>query len=132
LALVGLEGDWAGQYQAQKASIVLPPNVRDRGFEADDGRIAAGPGSVELTISRGGLVRGKVLGSLGVGVLSGRAEDGALRTKLDPEDPRAPNAMSGTLVGVIRGDAILGKIAAAGPDATVVREASIELARKKN
>jgi hypothetical protein len=126
-----LEGFWEAHYEAKKANVFLPAKVKDKGFEADDGKVASGPGSVEIVISSTGAVRGKVTGALGAGVLLGRAEDGALRTQLNPVDPRAPNAMTGTVVGLVKGDVILGKIAVAGPDATVVREAGIELRRQK-
>lgn len=123
-------GTWEGRYDAKKGAVTLPPKVKDKALAADDGKAASGPGSVEITIGEGGEVRGKAKGALGASTITGKVEDGMLRASLAPEDPRAADAMFGVLVGTIKDDAIHGEIHVAGPDATVVRESTIELKRK--
>ena len=116
----GLEGAWTGDYRAQKATVVLG-NPRDGALT---GRCRAP--RCALPCSSTGVVRGKVFGSLGVGILSWYGR-GRRRAPTRSSIPRAPNSMAGTLIGIVKGDVILGKIAAAGPDATVVREGQFEL-----
>jgi hypothetical protein len=91
-----------------------------------------GAGKVELTISADGDVRGKASGALGNATLTGRADEGsaALRASWFPDDPTAPNAMTGVLIGFLKGGVVAAEIRVAGPDATLVRESKIELKRK--
>ncbi|APR84129.1 Hypothetical protein A7982_09478 [Minicystis rosea] len=126
----GLTGAWEGSYEAKKGTVSLPPKVKDKALAADDGKKAAGPGTVEITIGPEGDVRGKLKGALGGGVITGKAEGAMLSTSVSPDDPRAPDAMFGVLVGTIKGDVIEGVIRVAGPDATIVREAPVTLKHK--
>jgi hypothetical protein len=123
-----LAGTWEAAYDAKKGSLDLPPKVKDPG--RDDGKTAVGPGKLELTIAANGDVHGKGTGALGASTLTGRAEGGTLRATLLPDDPRAQNAMTGVLIGLIKGDVIRGEIHVAGPDGTMVREAQVELKKK--
>jgi hypothetical protein len=125
-----LAGTWEGRYEAKKGSVGLPPKVKDKALEADDGRVAAGAGTVTLTVTADGELRGTGSGALGACTFTGKIEDGTLRATMSPEDPRAPGAMTGILVGALKGDAIQGEIKAAGRDGTLVREAAIELKKK--
>ena len=125
-----LAGTWEGSYDAKKASVSLPPKVKDKGLAGDNGKTAVGAGSIELFIGQNGEVRGKGRGALGACTLTGRAEEGMVRATLMPDDPRAEGAMTGVLVGALKGDAIHGELHVAGPDATLVREATIELKKK--
>jgi hypothetical protein len=118
---------WEGRYEAKKGVVTLPPKVKDKALAADDGKALAGPGTLELTITAGGEVRGKVRGALGACSISGRVDEGILRASVQPDDPRAPSAMTGWLTGTVTGEAIRGELHVSGPDATVVREASVEL-----
>ena len=129
-ANAGPAGTWEGTYEAKKGAVSLPPKVKDKALAADDGKKAAGPGTVEITIGAEGDVRGTMKGALGGGLITGKAEGGMLSTSVSPEDPRAPDAMFGVLVGTIKGDVIEGVIRVAGPDATIVREAPITLKHK--
>jgi hypothetical protein len=101
--------------------------VKDKGLAADDGKAAAGNGSVELTIGPGGEVRGKVSGALGAGTITGHAEGSTLRASIWADDP---NAMSGVLWGDRRGDVLACDLRVSGPDATVIRVSTFELKRK--
>jgi hypothetical protein len=125
-----IAGAWEGAYDAKKGTVDLPAKVKDKGLAGDDGKAASGPGKIEITILPGGDVRGKGSGALGASTLTGRAEGGMLRATLMPDDPRAPNAMTGVLIGMVKGDAIHAEIHVAGPDGTVVREAQLDLKKK--
>jgi hypothetical protein len=123
-------GTWEGRFEAKKGSVTLPAKVKDKALAADDGKAAVGEGKVEITIGPRGEVRGRASGALGACTLSGKAEEGALRVRLEPEDPRADGAMSGVLLGTFEGELIKGEIQVSGPDATRVRTAAVELKRK--
>jgi hypothetical protein len=125
-----LAGTWEGSYDAKKGAVSLPPKVKDKALAADDGKAASGPGKVEITIGPDGAVQGKSTGALGACTLVGRAEEGTIRAKVNPDDPRAPGAMTGVFYGTLKEDTIKGELHVAGPDATVVRESAIELKRK--
>lgn len=125
-----IAGAWEGAYDAKKGVVALPPKVKDKGLAADDGKTAVGAGKIEITIGPTGDVRGKGSGALGASTLTGRAEGGMLRATLLPDDPRANSAMTGVLIGMIKGDTIHAEIHVAGPDGTVVREAQLDLKKK--
>ncbi len=54
-----------------------------------------------------------------------------IRAAVQPDDPLAPNAMTGVLLGSERARPIIGEMHVAGPDATMIRESAVELKRKK-
>jgi hypothetical protein len=78
-----------------------------------------------------GEIRGKLGGALGAASITGKVDAGTFRAMVRPDDPSAPNAMTGILVGEKKGDAIACELHVAGPDGTVIREATLELTRKK-
>ncbi len=123
-------GTWTGSYDAKKGTVRLPPKVKDKGLAADDGKSAAGPGSIEITIVAGGDVRGKASGALGNGTISGRLDGTTLRASVTPDDLDAANAMTGVLLGDRKGDVMSCNLWVAGKDATVIRESAVELKRK--
>jgi hypothetical protein len=124
-------GMWEGRYEAKKTALVLPAKVKDKAIAADDGKIASGPGNVEITITAGGDVRGKVTGALGASSITGKVDGAMVRAAVNADDLHALNAMTGTFVGAIKGDTIVAELHVAGPDATILREAAVELKRKK-
>ena len=124
------EGIWEGTYNAKKGSVVLPPKVKDPVREKDDGKAATGPGTVTLTIGASGELRGTAQGALGAATLVGTVEDDMIRASVSPDDPRAPSAMTGVLLGKLKDGVIRAELRAAGRDATVVRESLVELKRK--
>lgn len=126
-----LAGTWEGSYNAKKGNVSLPPKVKDKALAADDGKASSGAGTIEIVIGPSGELHGKSTGALGACTLVGRVDEGMIRAKMDPEDPRAPSAMTGVLVGKLDGDSIRADLHVAGPDATVVRESAVELKRKK-
>lgn len=126
-----LAGTWQGSYDAKKGTVGLPPTVKDKTHAGDDGKAMSGPGKVEITISPAGEVKGKASGALGDATLTGRIDDGGmLGVSWFPDDATSPNAMTGVLTGLQKEGAIHGKIRVAGPDASIVREAQIDLKRK--
>lgn len=125
-----LAGTWEGSYDAKKGTVSLPPKVKDKGLAADDGKSATGAGTIEITVTDGGAIRGKGKGALGACTITGKAEEGMIRASINPDDPRDAGAMTGVLVGILKGDVIRGEIRVAGRDATVVRESPIELKKK--
>ncbi len=96
-----LAGTWEGSYDAKKGAVVLPDRVKDKTRGSDDGKLASGPGKVELTILPTGEVRGKATGALGEARLTGRLDSGSayLSVSWYPEDATKPNAMTGVLLG---------------------------------
>ncbi|WP_437674326.1 hypothetical protein [Sorangium sp. So ce131] len=124
------QGTWEGSYDAKKGNVVLPPKVKDAVRTKDDGKLAAGAGTVTLTVAPSGELKGTAKGALGDATLVGKVEDGMVRASVFPEDPRAPNAMTGILVGELKENVIQGKIRVTGPDATLVRESPVALRKK--
>jgi hypothetical protein len=127
-----IAGTWQGDYDAKKGSVEMPPKVKDKTRSSDDGKTMAGAGKVEIVIAPDGNVRGKASGALGDATLSGTIDDNGsvLRASWFPDEPTAPNAMTGVLIGFLKDGEIRGEIRVAGPDASIVREAKINLKRK--
>jgi hypothetical protein len=124
-------GQWVGSYNAKKSTIALPLGAKDRALEADDGKSAVGPGTVDLTVSAAGDVRGKLAGALGAATITGKLDGAMIRTAVRPDDPYAPNAMTGVLIGERKGEVFACELHVAGPDGTIIRESSVELRRTK-
>jgi hypothetical protein len=127
---MSLVGTWEGSYNAKKGSVELPAKVKDKTRSRDDGVTAVGPGTVSLTITPEGELSGKLSGALGAATLRGTVEGDMVRASVFPDEPAAPSAMTGVLVGMRKEGAIRGEIRVAGPDASIVRESPIELKRK--
>jgi len=129
-----LVGAWEGRYVAKKGTVQMPPRVKDKGRAADDGKALTGPGQVEIEITQDGELRGKSTGALGPSTLRGKLDvtGKTVGAQWYPDDVRAPEAMSGVLIGALRDDGVIvADIRVAGPDAIVVREATaVELKRK--
>ena len=53
-----------------------------------------------------------------------------LRASFVPDDPLAPRAMTGVLIGVVKDGVIQAELKAAGPDAMLVRQAAFDLKKK--
>lgn len=126
----GWAGSWVGSYDARKGAVLLPAKVKDKGIAADDGKSAVGQGSIEMAILPGGDIRGKLSGALGAGTIIGRVDGATIRAAVSPDDPQAANAMTGIFIGEGKGPVLVCELRVAGPDATVIREATVELKRK--
>jgi hypothetical protein len=125
-----LAGTWEGRYDAKKGTIELPPKVKDKTHDGDDGKSSIGQGTVRITISAEGDVRGKAGGALGNATLSGKAEGGMVRISVFPDDPLGNGAMTGVLIVAAKDGVLTGELRVAGPDAKVIRESLVELKRK--
>ncbi|EYF06682.1 hypothetical protein [Chondromyces apiculatus] len=125
-----LAGVWEGAYDAAKGQIELPARIKDKQRKKDDGKIATGSGKITLTVDADGTLKGQSRGALGDASITGRMEGDILRASVTPDDPHAPQAMSGILVGKKEGDVLRANLRVAGPDALLVRESKVELRRK--
>jgi len=125
-----LAGRWEGTYDAKKGRVTIAADVKDDARTADDGKKAAGAGSVELMIGPDGEVRGKSQGALGAATVRGKLDGKMLRASFVPNDPLAPQAMTGVLVGIVKGDVIQAEVRVAGPDAVLVRQSTFDLKKK--
>lgn len=125
-----LAGSWEGGYDAKKGRIDMPSGVPDPARTADDGKTAAGAGTVKITIAPDGDVTGTSQGALGAASVRGKIDGKMLRASFVPVDPLAKQAMTGVLVGIIKGDTITAELRVAGPDAVLVRQSNVELKKK--
>jgi hypothetical protein len=123
---------WEGRYEAKRAKVEISPAIaaKDKTWEKEDGKASTGPGTITLTISPTGEIKGQGVGALGSMTVSGHVDGEMIRASLFPADPRAVGAMTGVLVGMIKADEIVAEIHVAGGDASVVREAAVALRRK--
>jgi hypothetical protein len=127
-------GAWEGTFAAAKGAVHMPESVKDAPREKDDGKQGVGPGKVSISVGPDGEVTGSWTGALGKNTLRGRVEiEGGqtmLRASAMPEDPTARDAMSGILVGELKGDVFHAEIHVSAGDAVTVREATFDLRRK--
>ena len=121
-------GTWKGTFEATKGEVTVDEGVPYSTWNKEEGSAAAGAGEIELTVSPNGAVNGEATGALGklrvIGVLP---EEGELAVSLQPADPNAEDAMTGTLVGKVEGDLLKADLRAASRDGNRVRKASTTL-----
>jgi hypothetical protein len=130
-SLADVVGSWEGSYDAKKGSVGMPSGVPDPARKADDGKVASGPGSLKITVEPDGDVHGQSQGALGSALIRGKIDGKMLRASFVAENLAVPPAMSGALVGIIKGDTIQAELRVAGPDALLVRQANFDI-KKKN
>lgn len=128
------ESSWAGSYTAKVGPVAPPENAKEKMWADDPGSAAVGKGTALLNVSGArGDTRGELTGPLGDLQVSGVFDGKELRANLTPKDPKADTAMTGymTLTGEGTPPATLkGTLRVSGRDARIVREASVELAKK--
>lgn len=117
---------WSGDYVAKKSTIELPKKINDETWKKDPGDSAVGPGKLTLSVNAG-TVTGTASGALGDQIAAGTFDGKSLHVALNPKDPTAPSAMTGTAVGDLSDGVIKGILRCSGPDAVVVREAPFEI-----
>lgn len=124
-------GTYKGSFEATKGEVTVEEGVPYGTWKKEDGASVAGAGEIELTVSPNGAVNGSATGALGklraIGVLP--AKDSELAVTLQPDDPNAEDAMTGTLVGKVEGDLIKAELRASSADGNRVRKASVVLKR---
>lgn len=130
VSLADIAGSWEASYDAKKGRVGMPKGVDDPGRAADDGKVATGAGTVKITIGPEGDVTGKSQGALGSASVRGKIDGKMLRASFVPDDMLAPQAMTGVLVGIVKGDRIEAELRVAGPDALLVRQANFDLEKK--
>ena len=125
-----LAGEWEGAYEAKKGKVEMPAGVADPARAKDDGKIASGAGQVKLTVLASGDVTGKSTGALGAASIRGKIDGKMLKASFFPDNPGAPNAMTGVLVGPIKNGEVQAELRVAGGDALLVRQANFVLKRR--
>lgn len=126
----GLVGTWEGTFEAKKGSVEMPPKVKDKVRDKDDGKTATGKGTISITISKDNDLKGKTEGALGTATLSGKTEGDDIRATFFPDDATAKQAMFGILTGKLEANHIKGWIRVANGNASIVREAQVDLQKK--
>jgi hypothetical protein len=58
---------WEGRYEAKRAKVEISPAIaaKDKTWEKEDGKASTGPGTITLTISPTGEIKGQGGGALG-------------------------------------------------------------------
>ena len=126
---------WSGSYQAKVGPVAPPENAKEKTWTDDPGTAAVGPGVIKLSIapSRGD-TQGELSGPLGDLRVSGIFDGTELRANLMPKDPKADPAMTGFMLLTGSGGPppanLKGTLRVSNRDARIVREASVELAKK--
>jgi hypothetical protein len=120
-------GSFVGNYEAKLSPVEVKAGAA-REWAADDGKLASGPGKLELTVDDQGLVDGASEGALGASHATGKVEGDTLSVVLTPDQS---SGMRGVLVASRDNDGFRGSIAASSGDSLRVRQAAVEL-RKQN
>lgn len=121
------EGTWTGSYNANLNRIELAVGGV-RAWKEDDGKAASGPGSIQLSVSKDGVVSGEAEGPLGPLGVTGSADDGAFRLVFAPRSGEL-NAFRGAVVAVRKNDTVNGILRVSSGDSLTVRSAAVELTR---
>lgn len=124
-------GTWIGEYATTKGDVKVPKGVDYSTWTKDEGKERSGKGTLELNVAADGAVTGKSTGALGELAVAGVVDGGWLRTGLTPTDPEAANAMTGVLIGEIKGREIVAGLRVASHDGSLVREAKVTLAPRR-
>lgn len=128
-APAGEKGSFEGTFTSKVAKVTPPAEAKVKLWEKDPGKDGVGAGTIKLTIS-GRVVSGEVTGALGALVVSGDLDDKVLTARLDPKDPNAQDAWTGTLTGKVEADGIAIVLRVASRNANLAREADAKLAKR--
>ena len=133
-ANVNAPAAWSGSYVAKVGPVAPPDNAKEKTWADDPGTAAVGRGTVTLSVSGpGGETVGDLSGPLGDLKVSGVFDGKELRATLAPKDPKADGAMTGFMLLTSSGEpptALTGTLRVANRDARIVREATVEVAKK--
>jgi hypothetical protein len=122
---------FSGTYTAKAAAIDLGKGNKVVKWPQNPEAGAAGSGTIDLVVADPrGEVRGEAKGPLGNLLVNGDFDGRDLRSNLVPRDPNADDAMTGVMTLVADGAAMRGTLRVSSRDARIVREASVQLARK--
>jgi hypothetical protein len=134
-AAAGEPAAWSGSYLAKVGPVAPPENAKEKAWTDDPGTASVGRGAIALSIagSRGD-TQGELTGPLGDLKVSGIFDGTELRANLMPKDPKADTAMTGFMLLAASGGPppanLKGTLRVSSRDARIVREASVELAKK--
>ena len=128
-------GAWSGSYVAKVGPVAPPENAKEKTWTTDPGTDAVGKGAIVLSIAGArGDTQGDLTGPLGDLKISGVFDGTELRANLLPKDPKAEAGMTGFMVLAASGgppaSTLKGSLRVSNRDARIVREASVELAKK--
>ncbi|MFO0661918.1 MAG: hypothetical protein U0165_19105 [Polyangiaceae bacterium] len=128
---------WKGSFKTKVTSVALPKDIKVDAWQKDPGTTAVGDGTISLTVTptpsgKFSRVVGEGSGVLGDLVISGTLDADGLTAQISAKDPKAPNAMNGTLTGKVDGAKIDATLHVSSRDANVVREASFTLTHLAN
>jgi len=121
---------WSGSYTAKVGAVDPPANAKEKTWTNDPGSAAIGKGAVDLTVGDRGETRGETKGPLGDMTISGTYDGKELRANLAPKEPKGDGAMTGYMMLASEGNAMKGTLRVSNRDAKIVREATVELAKK--
>jgi hypothetical protein len=129
---------FAGSYVAKVGPVEPPSAAKEKAWAEDPGTASVGKGNMQLSVERPagspndlpGKVSGEATGALGDMGIAGTFDGRELRANLTPKQPNVPGAMTGYMTLTADGAALKGTLRVSNANARVVREASVELARK--
>jgi hypothetical protein len=133
----GAAAVFAGSYLAKQGAVDSP--TKEKTWTEDTGSDAVGKGSIELSVdgppgdAKGPprKVVGQAKGPLGPMSITGTFDGKEVRANMAPTEGNAPGAMTGFMTLTADGPASLkGTLRVASGNARIVREATVELARK--
>ena len=130
-ATVRQAGAWSGRLDAARIALADIDKLAAKDRAGDDGRAGAGAVELTLTVALDGQVTGQATGALGSAALSGwvDASDGALSASWVGAAGDAGSTFAGLLSLAEKGDALVGTLRVASPDARLVRGGDVELRR---
>jgi hypothetical protein len=121
---------FSGTYTAKVGAVEPPKNANEKTWVGDPGSVAVGKGAIDLVIGERGDAHGDAKGPLGEMTVTGTYDGKEMRASLIPKEPKSDSAMTGFMVLTAEGDALKGTLRASNRDAKLVREATVDLAKK--
>jgi hypothetical protein len=121
---------WSGTYVAKVGAVDPPKNANEKTWTADPGSAAVGNGAIDLTVGDRGETHGETKGPLGEMTISGVYDGKELRANLAPKEPKGDGAMTGFMTLAAEGPSMKGTMRVSNRDAKIVREATVDLAKK--
>ncbi|HKQ69833.1 MAG TPA: hypothetical protein VJT73_10870 [Polyangiaceae bacterium] len=125
-------GVWTGSFTAKVGAVDPPKAAKEKQWTDDPGSVLVGMGTIELSVTDpGGEARGETKGALGDMTITGVFDGQELRANLLPKDPKADGSMTGFMLLKAEGPgALRGRLRTSNANAKLVREASVDLAKK--
>jgi hypothetical protein len=123
---------WTGTYTSAAGSLYVRDGGEWRGvrFRGDDASVGLGEGPLSFTLdSQTGRVVGAGSGPIGDFLVTGAVTGDSLAFSVVRKDAR-DRGLTGTGIGKVNGESLVGKLRLSQGDAHVIREATFSLARK--